>query len=131
LSEVGRFGFGKPYPISAIHSHGIGDLLDEVIKDFPITGGKSAKERKKEAKEEALKRKEKQKDKSRVNKPESIRVAVVGQPNVGKSSFLNAILKEKRAVVSDVPGTTHDPIDHRIKWKGLIDSSYILTCTRQ
>ncbi len=61
------------------------------------------------------------KDKKKKKKdiePPSIRVAIVGQPNVGKSSLLNCIVKEDRVVVSDIAGTTHDPVDETIEWKG-------------
>jgi GTP-binding protein len=51
-------------------------------------------------------------------KPASVRVAIVGQPNVGKSSLVNKILKQDRTIVSDIPGTTHDPVDIHLEWKG-------------
>jgi GTP-binding protein len=64
--------------------------------------------------------------------PSSVRIAIVGQPNSGKSSFLNKVVKENRAVVSEVAGTTHDPVDHTLEWAGeqvtLIDTAGI---TRQ
>lgn len=79
-------GFGDPYPISAIHGIGIGDLLDEVISRFP---------REEEDDEEST----------------SISFAIIGRPNVGKSSMVNAMLGEERVIVSPIEGTTRDAID--------------------
>jgi len=84
--EFYSLGLGDPIPVSAIHGHGTGDLLDECLKYFP---DESAEEE-----EEDL-----------------IRVAVIGKPNVGKSSLINHILGEKRVIVSDVAGTTRDAVD--------------------
>jgi GTPase len=84
--ELGRLGFGDPVQISALHGHGTGDLLDAILERLP--GGRGAP----------------------VGE-EAIRVAVLGRPNVGKSSLLNALLGQERVIVSDVPGTTRDAID--------------------
>jgi GTPase len=84
--EFHRLGLGDPVPLSALHGFGTGDLLDEVVAGLPGTGGAPP-------------------DKS------AIRVAILGRPNVGKSSLLNAILGRERVIVSDVPGTTRDAID--------------------
>lgn len=66
-------------------------------------------------------KKEKNDNKKEDNKlPSSIKIAIVGQPNVGKSSLLNYLLHEKRVLVSKEPGTTHDPVDHMIEWQGLL-----------
>src|SRR4029450_9948772 len=81
-----RLGLGDPIPISALHGHGTGDLLDEIVNRLP-----GARER--QVGEEA------------------IRVAIPGRPNVGKSSLLNAVLGRERVLVSEVPGTTRDAID--------------------
>lgn len=86
VAEFHRFGLGDPFPLSALHGHGTGDLLDLVVSslpghDEPVPGD------------------------------ESIRVAILGRPNVGKSSLLNALVGQKRVIVSDVPGTTRDTID--------------------
>lgn len=78
-------GFGDPYPISGVHGIGIGDLLDAVIANFPTN----------EAQEQ----------------DDSIRFSLIGRPNVGKSSLVNAILGENRVIVSNVAGTTRDAID--------------------
>ena len=87
--EFHELGLGEPVPVSALHGHGTGDLLDRVVAVLE----RAAPEGPAEAGEEA------------------IRVAILGRPNVGKSSLLNAILGEERVVVSDVPGTTRDAID--------------------
>jgi GTP-binding protein len=84
--EFHRFGLGEPLPLSAAHGHGTGDLLDEIVALLPGTGRLEVGE-------------------------EAIRVAILGRPNVGKSSLLNAIVGGERTIVSDVPGTTRDAID--------------------
>jgi GTP-binding protein len=84
--EFHRLGLGEPMPLSALHGHGTGDLLDEVVSRLPGTGRAPLGE-------------------------ETIRVAILGRPNVGKSSLLNKLLGRERVIVSDVPGTTRDAID--------------------
>jgi GTP-binding protein len=84
--EFFRLGLGEPVPISAMHGHGTGDLLDEIVARLPGDGTVETGE-------------------------EAIRVAILGRPNVGKSSLLNALLGQDRVLVSDVPGTTRDAID--------------------
>jgi len=84
--EFHRLGLGDPVPLSALHGHGTGDLLDDVVAQLPG------------------------RDEGIVGE-EAIRVAILGRPNVGKSSLLNALLGETRVIVSDVPGTTRDTID--------------------
>ena len=79
-------GLGDPIPISASNAMNLGDLLDAVVAAFP-----------KEAEDDA--------------EPDEIAIAVVGRPNVGKSSLVNRLLGEDRVIVSDVPGTTRDAID--------------------
>jgi GTP-binding protein len=84
--ELHRLGLGEPIPISALHGYGSGDLLDLIVARLPGTG--------------------------RAEIPEqAIRVAILGRPNVGKSSLLNAILGRDRVIVSETPGTTRDSID--------------------
>jgi GTPase len=84
--EFHRLGLGEPIPLSALHGHGTGDLLDAIVARLPGAGPAQVGD-------------------------EAIRVAILGRPNVGKSSLLNAILGEERVIVSDVPGTTRDAID--------------------
>jgi GTPase len=84
--EFHRLGLGDPIPLSALHGHGTGDLLDTIVALLP---GEAAA----------------------TPGAEAIRVAILGRPNVGKSSLLNALLGEERVIVSDVPGTTRDAID--------------------
>ncbi len=81
-----ELNFGEPFAISGAHGTGLGDLLDEVVAYFPTE------------------------DRIEVDE-NTIRVAVIGRPNVGKSSLVNAILGEERVIVSTVPGTTRDAID--------------------
>lgn len=81
-----ELGIGDPYPISALHGTSTGDMLDALIETF--------KDREMEEEED-----------------ESVRVAIVGKPNVGKSSLLNKLLGQERAIVSPIPGTTRDAVD--------------------
>jgi len=87
--EFHSFGLGDPFALSALHGHGTGDLLDRVVAELVALGSTGPAE----VGEEAM------------------RVAVLGRPNVGKSSLVNAIAGEERVIVSDVPGTTRDAID--------------------
>ncbi len=84
-SEFWGLGLGEPYPISAIHGSGTGELLDELISHIPIV--------------------------TEVEETNEIKVAIIGRPNVGKSSLLNAFLGEERSIVSPISGTTRDAID--------------------
>ena len=101
--EFYSLGLGEPYPISALHGTGTGDLLDKVVAAFPV-----------EEEEEEL---------------EAVKIAIVGRPNVGKSSLLNKILGQERSIVHEVPGTTRDAIDTQMEWEGqpvvLIDTAGI------
>ena len=95
-------GIGEPIPVSAANMLNLGDVLDEIVSAFPET----------EAEEE-----------------ETIKVAVIGKPNVGKSSLVNALVGENRVIVSDIAGTTRDAIDTPFEWDGdkytLIDTAGI------
>jgi len=88
-----ELGLGDPYPVSALHGTGTGDLLDALVASFP----------EQEAEEE----------------DESIKIAIVGKPNAGKSSLLNKLVGEERAIVSPIPGTTRDATDTKIEVNGL------------
>jgi len=103
-ADFWTLGLGEPYPISAIHGAGTGDLLDKVISFLPATEEIEGEE-------------------------EPIQLAIIGRPNVGKSSLLNAVCGENRAIVSPIRGTTRDTIDTTIEredktWK-LLDTAGI------
>ena len=85
-------GLGTPIPISAANKLNFGDVLDDVCSGFS-----------QELQEED---------------DEKIHLAVIGKPNVGKSSLVNAVINENRVIVSDVAGTTRDSIDTPVKWHG-------------
>ena len=94
-------GFGDPYPISGSHGLGLGDLLDEVVKHF------------------------KEEDSDPYD-DDTIRLSIIGRPNVGKSSLVNAILGEERVIVSNVAGTTRDAVDTEYSYDG---QDYVLIDT--
>ncbi|MFQ3587503.1 MAG: ribosome biogenesis GTPase Der [Fimbriimonadaceae bacterium] len=91
--EFYGLGLGKVFPISSLHGRGVADLLDEIVgvlpEGQPIEG-----------------------------EHDEIRLAIVGRPNVGKSSLLNAFTGEQRAIVSDIPGTTRDAVDTLLEYRG-------------
>jgi GTP-binding protein len=90
--EFTRLGFGAPFAVSAIHGEGTGELLDAIVAKLPPES--------EAAPDDA-----------------TLSLAIVGQPNVGKSSLLNALLGEERTIVSDVPGTTRDAIDTLLRYQ--------------
>ncbi|MDR1033656.1 MAG: ribosome biogenesis GTPase Der [Bifidobacteriaceae bacterium] len=90
-----QLGLGEPYPISALHGIGIGDVLDEIMKIMPAEGS------------------------GRDANMEYRKVALVGRPNVGKSSLLNKFSKKERSIVSEQAGTTRDPVDELIIHDGV------------
>ena len=99
--EFYNLGIGEPIAISAANRTGIGDMLDEIVKEFP--------------------------EDADTDEDEDIpKIAVVGKPNVGKSSLINKLLGEDRVIVSDIAGTTRDAVDAKVKWK---DREYIFIDT--
>lgn len=91
--EFYELGLGQPYAISALHGTDTGDVLDVLVASFPLQ----------EAEEE----------------DETVKIAIVGKPNSGKSSLLNKLAGSERVIVSPIPGTTRDAIDLRIKYEGI------------
>lgn len=106
VSEFYELGLGDPLPISALHGAGTGDLLDKVIEGLAVRGIETTDE-----------------------DDQVIHIAIVGRPNVGKSSLLNRLLGEERVIVSSIPGTTRDAIDTPLTYHGqklvLIDTAGI------
>ena len=99
--ELYMLGMEKPYPVSALHGIGTGDLLDQVVDQLPPPD---------EDEEDS----------------EAVRISIVGRPNVGKSSIMNALLGQDRVIVTDQPGTTRDAIDSHFTWS---DRDFVLVDT--
>lgn len=91
-AEFFALGLGEPYSVSALVGRKIGDLLDVVTEGFVVTTDEKPDPR--------------------------LKIAIIGKPNVGKSSFVNAVLQEERHIVTNIPGTTRDPIDAILKYYG-------------
>ena len=108
--EFHRFGLGDPFPISGLHGSNTGDLLDEILARLPGTS-------------------------ARTLPPDAIRVAILGRPNVGKSSLYNKLVGTERTIVDDVPGTTRDTIDTVLEHDGrtfvLVDTAGLRRRRRQ
>lgn len=90
MPEFYELGIGEPFPISAYHGEGIGDLLDETLALLPVRDDQP--------------------------RADNLRLAIIGRPNVGKSALVNALLGEERVIVSEIPGTTRDVIDTEISF---------------
>ncbi|MBQ2059408.1 MAG: ribosome biogenesis GTPase Der [Firmicutes bacterium] len=101
--DLYELGLGDPFPVSSVNMLGLGDLLDEIVRRFPAS----------EAEDEE----------------DDVKIAIIGKPNVGKSSIVNAFLGEERVIVSDIAGTTRDAIDTPFEHDGvkytLIDTAGI------
>jgi len=102
--EFYELGLGEPHPISSLHGTGTGDLLDEVVERLPATG-------------------------EGTDSDYDLSLAIVGRPNVGKSSLLNKLVGQERAIVSPMAGTTRDAVDTEVRFEGkhllLIDTAGI------
>lgn len=94
IAEFYELGMGEPYAISALHGTGSGDLLDAIVANFPESVDDE-------------------------DEDDSVKIAIVGKPNAGKSSLLNKIVGEERAIVSEIPGTTRDAVDTKFDYEGL------------
>jgi len=92
LWDYYALGVGEPIPISAMHGHGTGDLLDRIVACFPEGGAPEPED-------------------------DYLSLAIIGRPNVGKSSLANRLANRKRSIVSDVAGTTRDAVDTMISWR--------------
>ncbi len=99
-AEFYELGLGQPYGVSSVHGLGVGDLLDEIVNTFPPA--------------------------DELEPTEELKVAIVGRPNVGKSSITNKLLGHERMIVSDIPGTTRDAIDSLLE---IGDKRYLLVDT--
>ena len=93
VSQFYELGLGEPYAVSAVHGTGTGDLLDALVEAFPPQEGEE--------------------------EDDSVKIAIVGKPNAGKSSLLNRLVGEERAIVSPIPGTTRDATDTIIEFNDL------------
>ncbi len=93
VHDFHSMGLGEPLAVSALHGEGVGELWERMLERFPRLPDPEEGER-------------------------LLRLAVVGRPNVGKSSVVNALLGNERMIVSDVPGTTRDAVDSRVRWHG-------------
>jgi GTP-binding protein len=149
-AEFHRLGWPETHPISALHGRGTGDLLDALVESLPPETDAERERKRREleeteqieetdwaadstapsspstAEEDAWDRRVAE-DQRRATGP--VGITIVGRPNVGKSSLLNALLGEERAIVSETPGTTRDAIDTSLEWNGqriaLIDTAGI------
>lgn len=108
LPEFYKLGLGELFPVSAMLGRGVGDLLDAALKDFPVVDTSV--------------------------QDSSLKIAIIGAPNVGKSSLTNAFLNEERHIVTPIAGTTRDSIDSKIKFYGaditLIDTAGLRRASR-
>src|SRR3990172_7709628 len=91
-----ELGMGEPYPVSAVHGTGTGDLLDQLVRELKTLPIETEPE-----------------------EEQDLSIAILGKPNVGKSTLFNALIGEERVIVSDIPGTTRDAVDTILNWEDL------------
>ena len=127
-AEFHALGWTETHPISALHGRGVADLLDVVVWSLPPESDAELGRKKIEA-EAGDEVAEESEEAAFAVDDRPVRIAIIGRPNVGKSSLLNALLGQPRAIVSDIPGTTRDAIDTSLEWAGrtvrLIDTAGI------
>lgn len=109
VSEFYQLGLEPVVPISAEHGTGLGDLLDEIVEALAACGLPREQDKRNDGPDDEPHQKKRE-------RPPETAVAIVGRPNVGKSSLLNRLLREERVLVSDLPGTTRDPVDAVLTW---------------
>ena len=139
-AEFHTFGWPEIHPISALHGRGVADLLDVIVWALPAEAeAELARKRAEEAVDRAARDADeagpdlvvepKEEEAAFAMDDSPVRVAIIGRPNVGKSSLMNALLGQERVIVSDVPGTTRDAIDTAFEWAGrtirLVDTAGI------
>ncbi|MDZ7360689.1 MAG: ribosome biogenesis GTPase Der [candidate division KSB1 bacterium] len=117
LADFYNLGLGEPLPVSAASGRQVGDFLDHLVAMLPA----SAKQKPRD-------------DKIEKEETGALQLAVIGRPNVGKSSFVNAVLGHEQVIVTDIPGTTRDAIDTRLRYKNqemvLIDTAGLRKTSR-
>ncbi len=118
LADFYDLGLGEPAPISAVNGRQVGDFLDRLVALLPASAKRQPKIEEAEEKEEAG----------------VLQLAVIGRPNVGKSSYVNAVLGHDQVIVTNIPGTTRDSIDTRLRYKNqeivLIDTAGLRKTSR-
>lgn len=136
-AEFHALGWPETYAISAVHGRGVADLLDVIVWALPPESETEIERKRREAAVDEAAFDDLASSPSSGDEEEAAfafddrpaRIAIIGRPNVGKSSLLNSLLGEQRAIVSDVPGTTRDAIDTSFEWAGrtvrLVDTAGI------
>jgi GTP-binding protein len=141
-AEFHALGWAETHAISAVHGRGVADLLDVIVWALPAESATEVERKRAEAELDALAaappgtkdgqgegEDEAENEAAFAFDDRPARIAIIGRPNVGKSSLLNSLLGEQRVIVSDIPGTTRDAIDTSVEWAGrtvrLVDTAGI------